>query len=531
MKSPVPENEAQRLEALRRFEILDTPAEKPYNDIVLLALHLCQTPIAMITFVDAQRLWFKAKAGISANEAARTGAFCAYAILEDDILVVPDALKDERFASNVMVIGDPNVRFYAGVPLITDDGLALGVLCVMDRVPRELTAEQANDLRALARLVMSQLELRRSLTELECSTAAQRRSDEAVRQAEGKYKNIFQHAVEGIYQTSPDGRIIDANPALAHIFGFSSPEEMRAEITSIPRQQYVDPRARARFIRMIRDQGIVRGFETQFYRKDGNKIWVSIEARAVRDEHGNLNHYEGFITDITERKRIEEMKSDFVALVSHQLRTPVGILRGYIDNMLEGITGRLTIKQKQYLEKMKEINIRNYRLISDILSVLRFERGVVSVIIDPVKLKAVVEPVIESYREKIKKKGLKLQVSMADDGASILADKGKLIEVLSNLADNALKFTREGTIKISTRREDNWGVVEITDTGKGIAPETLKALFSRDQAFSGWPEAESGWRLGLYIARHFMQMQQGEISAISEVGKGSTFTCKIPLAK
>ena len=160
MQSAQPENESSRLESLRSFRILGTACEQGFDDIAHLAALICDVPVAFIAFIDEQRVWFKAKVGLELDEIPRDDSFCAYAILQSDVLIVPDPLSDERFVSSFWVkqIG---IRFYAGIPLITDDAHPLGVLAVLDQVPHLLTAEQIDSLQILARRIMRELELRR----------------------------------------------------------------------------------------------------------------------------------------------------------------------------------------------------------------------------------------------------------------------------------------------------------------------------------------------------------------------------------
>ena len=158
-----PANEEARILALEKYAILDTDPEQSFDDFTQLASFVCKTPIALISLVDEDRQWFKSRVGLDARETSREIAFCSTAILQSELFIVPDALEDDRFRDNPLVTSDPHIRFYAGAPLINEDGYALGTLCVVDRKPRELAPEQKDALRALSRLVLAQLEFRRNL--------------------------------------------------------------------------------------------------------------------------------------------------------------------------------------------------------------------------------------------------------------------------------------------------------------------------------------------------------------------------------
>jgi GAF domain-containing protein len=166
MTAPVLSNEKKRLKVLWQYEVLDTVPEEVFDELTELAARICEAPIALISLVDEKRQWFKSKVGLTVSETSRDLSFCAYAISQPDLFIVPDATKDARFAQNPFVTADPKIRFYAGAPLITPDGHALGTLCVIDKVPRELRLDQQQALRILARHVVSQLELRRRSREL-----------------------------------------------------------------------------------------------------------------------------------------------------------------------------------------------------------------------------------------------------------------------------------------------------------------------------------------------------------------------------
>lgn len=178
MKAPIPPKESERLAALYEYAILDTAAEQVFDDLAALAAHICQVPMATITFVDKDRQWFKSRLGIEATETPRDYAFCAHTILGPEPLIVQDATQDSRFAESPLVTDNPGVRFYAGFPLLTNDGLALGALCALDRTPHRLSPEQQTAMAALARQVMALIDLRRVSARLASAL-------EAVRTLEG----------------------------------------------------------------------------------------------------------------------------------------------------------------------------------------------------------------------------------------------------------------------------------------------------------------------------------------------------------
>jgi len=166
MQAPTPKNEARRLHVLWQYDILDTVPEEVFDEMADLASLICEAPIALISLVDEDRQWFKARIGTTLKETSRDISFCAHAILGTEVLIVPDATKDKRFKDNPLVTEKPKIRFYAGAPLISPDGHALGSLCVMDKVARALREPQKQALQTLARHVMTQLELRRHAREL-----------------------------------------------------------------------------------------------------------------------------------------------------------------------------------------------------------------------------------------------------------------------------------------------------------------------------------------------------------------------------
>lgn len=218
--APLPQDESARLDALRRYEILDTPPEEAFDSLTRLAAQICGTPIAVVSLIDPLRQWFKSKVGVTACETSRDIAFCAHAILQRAILEVPDARADPRFATNPLVISDPFIRFYAGTPLITTEGHALGTLCVIDRVPRQLNADQREALIVLGHQVLSLLELRLRHRLLEQSMAAQKESQ----LIQAQLSVALDHGIDGAALLDREGRYTYMNHAHAEIYGYEAAE-------------------------------------------------------------------------------------------------------------------------------------------------------------------------------------------------------------------------------------------------------------------------------------------------------------------
>ena len=247
-----------------------------------------------------------------------------------------------------------------------------------------------------------------------------------------------------------------------------------------------------------------------------------------KDEIGEVA--EAFNTYVEKLQSVDEMKLSLISVVSHQLKTPVAEINGYIENMMEGLAGELNPKQKQYLSDMREIGRENYRLICDLLSASKIERGVISADLKAVSIKQVAELSVRDYEESIGRKGLALVREGFENDFKIFADKDKTVETLRNVINNALKCTDTGSITIGLGNEGDMGLVEVRDTGIGMSEEYLGRLFSKGRVL-GKEAGRAGAGLGLYIAKNFMKLQGGDIRVTSRFGEGSCFTLMIPKFK
>jgi PAS domain S-box-containing protein len=283
-------DEARRLEALQRYEALNTPSESDFDELAGLAAQICETPIALVSLVDETRQWFKARVGVDLAGTPREISFCGHALGATDLFVVPDALKDERFADNPLVIGEPNVRFYAGAPLRTPEGDVLGTLCVMDCVPRTLTPEQEQALRVLSRQVMTQFDLRRQ-------TRGSAKNERLLRA-------IFDAEPECVKLLSADGRLQMMNYAGLQIIE----AESFAQVAGHCVFPLISTEHRAQFEalteRVFRGESGVLEFQATGLK--GTPRWLETHAAPLRDESGTITALLGITRDITGQKEAEQ---------------------------------------------------------------------------------------------------------------------------------------------------------------------------------------------------------------------------------
>jgi diguanylate cyclase (GGDEF)-like protein/PAS domain S-box-containing protein len=292
-------NEEKRLEALEQYHVLNTEPEAGFDGLTRLAAHICQTPIALISFVDAHRQWFKSRVGLSVSETPRDISFCTHTISQPHLFLVPDASQDERFATNPLVTSDPHIRFYAGAPLITPEGYALGTLCVIDRVPRHLSPDQHDALETLANQVIAQLELRRNLAALKQSLMEQQQTAQEL----FKMSAALENAVEGIAQLDTQGRYLSVNRAYATMVGYEPAEMigMNWQPTVHPDDLPTVVTAYQRMLTEDKAEAEVRGV-----RKDGTVFFKQVVlVKSYEPQQKSWTTHYCFMKDITLRKQAE----------------------------------------------------------------------------------------------------------------------------------------------------------------------------------------------------------------------------------
>ena len=302
--APLPPNEAERLAALRRYDVLDTGPESAFDEITRLAAQICGTPVALITLLDESRQWFKSRVGLELTQTPRSFSFCAHTILRDDLLVVEDAARDERFAASPLVTGTPEVRFYAGMPLTTQDGFNLGTLCVIDRVPRGLPPSQAEALKILTRQVMMQLELRRRLIELARSVEEHQRTEERLRTSEAFYQALVESLPQNILRKDVDGRFTFANQKCCQSLGRPLAEFLgKTDFDLFPRELAAKyHRDDLRVMSTRQNLDTVEAHVTPH----GEKLFVHVIKTPLYNNADQVIGIQGIFWDVTQRKKIEE---------------------------------------------------------------------------------------------------------------------------------------------------------------------------------------------------------------------------------
>ncbi|MEH2265722.1 sensor histidine kinase [Nostoc sp.] len=346
--------------------------------------------------------------------------------------------------------------------------------------------------------------------------------------AETKYRTIFENAVEGIFQSSPNGRYITANPALARIYGYSLAEEVTANSTDIE-QLYVDPNRRAEFVRLMERYGSISEFESQIYRQDGSIVWISEKAYAVLDEQGKLLYYEGLIEDITQRKQTEAELRVFFHAVSHDLRNPVLGTLMVLRNLLARPEENISIS-RSILERMIQSSDRQLNLINSLMEAHLGEIQGVILQRQPVQLLTVVEAAIADLEPLLEQNQAQLTNLVSADLPLVNADPTQLWRVFSNLIVNALKHNAPGLLlTINATREGEMIYCTVSDNGVGISQQQSDRLF--DLYFRGANIRNSvSLGLGLYLCKQIINAHGGEIGVNSALDAGATFWFTFPIS-
>lgn len=556
MKPPaVPRNEAERLAALRRYEILDTPAEAEFDDLTRLASQVCGTPIALISLIDVDRQWFKSKVGLDASETPRDISFCGHAILQQEILEVPDVLEDERFRDNPLVTEPPKIRFYAGAPLVTPDGLAIGTLCVKDHVPRQLTDQQRDALAVLGRQVVRQLELRGALLR-EAQLAAtlgtlnanleQRVTERTVALAasEQHFVDLFESAPDALVLTNRKGMITLVNVQAERLFGWG-----RAELVGQPVEILMPRQSRKRHVGLRKQylktavprpmgagRSVLRGV-----RKDGSSFPLDIGLSPLKWDGEPM--VVAAVRDITERTHLEaqllqaqkmESVGQLASGIAHDFNNLITVINGIAELAAEPLREGEPLYQE--LVAIREAGAKAATLTRQLLAFGRQQ------ILQPtvVDLNAIVAGA-EAMLRRVIGEHIKFVVHPGRELVPVRVDPGQLEQVIVNAVINSRDaMPQGGTLTIETSNvvlDESYRrahvavqpgphvLLAISDTGIGMDDATKAKMF---EPFFTTKGPGQGTGLGMSTAYGIVKQSGGSIWVYSEVGRGTTIKIYLP---
>jgi PAS domain S-box-containing protein len=365
-----------------------------------------------------------------------------------------------------------------------------------------------------------------------------KQAEKALKQSEEKYRILFNDVPVGIGIVDESGRVVDCNPYLAEIFGMTFEEFKAINVKSL----YANPKDRERLQNLLNKEGKVIDWECTFKRKDGTVFFAILNTEVIEREGQKLNLTT--LRDITERKVAEEkiksqyvqlkkldgVKTDFLNTTSHELRTPVASIKGYIQMLLKQTLGEITEEQKKALEVLLRNTNRLDHLIQDILDISRLESGTMKFITEKTDVTKMIKEIADTMQTTADLKRIKIKIDIQEGIPDLMIDGERIKQVLLNLVDNAIKFSPDGsTINVKTRKEKEDVLFEVQDFGRGIPKNKQKKIFERFyQVDTGMDRKFGGVGLGLTISQGIIHAHGGKIWVDSMLGKGSTFKFSLP---
>lgn len=518
---------ALRLQALQQLGIMDSAPEPAFDDITAIAASTLGVPIALLSLLDDRRQWFKSRLGLAISETPIETSFCAHAVRSGELLEVVDARLDPRFADNPLVLGAPHIRFYAGMPIRDPAGIVLGSLCVIDTQPRQLNTPQRQNLMRLARLVEQLLTLRQQINQKE------QRQQQLVEQ-QAINQQLLDSVIEGVVACDAQGQLTLFNNTAQLWHGGNilalEPEQWASYYhlcdtdgsTALTLEQI--PLLRALRGEAVRDAGmciLAVGQPPRFIEANGGPLLTP---------QGQLIGAVIVMHDVTERRRVDQLKRNFVASVSHELRTPLTSINGAITLVLSGVTGALPEAAGNMLAIAQVNSQRLNQLINDLLDVERLESGQMRLMSRPQALLPVLRSACEVNQGYAAEFLVSLELVEPAAEPYVDIDANRLLQVMDNYLSNAIKYSPAGgRVAVQVEVLADQVRVRVVDQGSGIAIEDQPRLFQRFSQLDSPSRRSGGTGLGLSITRELIQRMGGDTGVDSTPGQGSSFWFSLPL--
>jgi len=553
-KNIIPENDQLRIEALKRYKILDTPPENAFDNVARLATQIFKVPISLISLVDEEQVYFKANIGMGrAKSTSRGVSLCSLAVLQTEVTVFGNAPDEPCLLTNPNVAGAFGLKFYAGAPLITHDGFMIGTLCIIDQTPRVFSTADREIMQSLAKIVMDEIELRLSATEEvekqlsyieETSTINEEltATNEELYQMQlqllaanaslaesEELKNIaIEQARLGLWYIDPDTSEFISSDRLKEFFGFKATEVMtyQAAVAQIP-DEY-----RTEVLQSV-DEAMANGNAYDVVYPvigfhDDRRRWLRATGKLNPAINGKQEYFSGTIIDITEQKEDDQRKNDFISMVSHELKTPLTSMSGYLqmltiksakneDTFVTGVLDRVNLQVKKMVT-----------MINGFLNMKRLESGKIPLYKQRFDLAQLIKETEEEAMPTITNHQILFEQG---DAVYIEADRDKIGQVISNLISNAVKYSDAGTpIRLSCINSGERVQIGVHDQGRGVSKDDQAKLFDRFYRVENKEmETINGFGIGLYLCDEIIKRHDGHIWIESELGAGSNFYFELPV--
>ncbi len=529
MPTPPPADDADRVSADAVLGPLDANQTTRLDRITRLAAMGLATPFAWVSWLSKDCECLVSRYGLSADSFPRRGSCADQVAASASVLAIEDAQRDARFSEHASVAGALALRSYAGYPIRSVNGHYVATLAVADTVPRRFDSAELTQLSDLAALVEREL----SFTELERASrelAALRLGD--LSESEARHRAILEAAIDGIISIDEFGTIQAFNPAAERLFGYDQREVIGKNVSSLmpaPERDEHDAHLGA-YRASGRSRPDVMGRERLGLRKSGEVFPLEIAVSEIR--HGGRRLFTGIVRDLTERKKVERLKDEFVSTVSHELRTPLTSIRGALSLLLHGPGDALPETARTMLQIAFRNSERLVRLINDLLDVQKIESGALEFVLGRSALSALLEQALEANRSFARQLDVQLELGEVPRHVFIHVDADRMMQVLTNLLSNAAKFSHAGgTVTLAASQRAGRVRIDVTDRGPGVPLEFRDRIFQKfAQADGSDARRRGGTGLGLSIARALVEHMGGAIDFVSEIGHGTTFFVDLPVA-